>query len=71
MILLILFLLTINVLISADTKAFIENINSAKVKTDEILNSIFLKWQIKDYPNFLNSVGMTHTGWEVLKVRSI
>ena len=54
-----------------DTTSFIEKVKSAKIKTDEILSAIDSKWQIKDYPNFLNSAAMTHTAWEVLKVRFI
>lgn len=55
---------------AVDIGVFKEKIISAKNKTNEILTTIFEKWQIKDYPNFLGSVGMTHTAWEVLKVSS-
>lgn len=53
---------------SVELAAFKEKVKSAKAKTDEILASIFTKWQVKEYPNFLNSGAMTHTAWEVLKV---
>ena len=54
--------------ISIQLDVFKAKIESAKNKTDEILNSIYTKWQVKDYPNFLSSAAMTHTAWEVLKV---
>jgi hypothetical protein len=38
-------------------------------KTDEVLQQILTKWQINSFPNFLRSVAMTHTSWEVLKVK--
>ena len=41
---------------------------AAKVKIDEILDGIEKKWSIKEFPSFLKSVAMHHTGWEVLKV---
>ena len=41
---------------------------TAKAKVDEILEHIEKKWHVKEYPNFLKSVAMHHTGWEVLKV---
>lgn len=41
---------------------------TSKAKVDEILEHIEKKWHIKEYPNFLKSVAMHHTGWEVLKV---
>jgi hypothetical protein len=38
-------------------------------KTDEILGSIFQRWQIDKYPNFLESAAMTKTSWDVLKLK--
>lgn len=46
-----------------------EKLTAAKAATDEALKKIFDRWQIAHYPNFLQSVAMTHTSWEVLKVR--
>ena len=63
-----LFLDVFGVAQSVDLAAFKEKVKSAKAKTDEILAGIFTKWQVKEYPNFLNSGAMTHTAWEVLKV---
>jgi hypothetical protein len=52
----------------ADSVNFSQKIIAAIKSTDQILDHIFVKWQIKEYPNFLKSVSMSHTGWEVLKV---
>lgn len=47
----------------------LEALNKALEVTDATLNRISEKWEIKKYPNFLRSVAMTHTSWEVLKVK--
>ena len=53
---------------SGNSSTFKETIEAAKSKTNEILKTLFDRWEIKDYPNFLRSVAMSHTSWEVLKV---
>ena len=37
--------------------------------TSDLLIKMFDKWQISKYPNFLQSAAMTHTSWEVLKLK--
>lgn len=55
----------------ADIKEFKSKLETALHKTEEIVASIAEKWRIKEYPNFLKSVAMSHTSWEVLKVSLI
>lgn len=57
------------VLIVAQSEpTFKEKVESAKTKTTAILKDLFDRWDIKNFPNFLRSVAMSHTSWEVLKV---
>lgn len=70
----IFFLLVINLLlvnfVKGDTLDELKSKSStAKAKVDAILESIEKKWHVKEFPNFLKSVAMHHTGWEVLKVK--
>ena len=37
--------------------------------TDKILKSIFDRWQVSKFPNFLQSVELSETSWELLKVK--
>ena len=37
--------------------------------TDKILKKLFDRWQIDRSPNFLNSVTMSLTAWEVLRAK--
>lgn len=37
--------------------------------TDKILQTLSDRWQIKEFPNFLTSVEMSATSWEVMKVK--
>lgn len=53
---------------SSDINEFKTKLEAAKLKTEEIIHGIGEKWHIKEFPNFLKSVAMSHTGWEVLKV---
>jgi hypothetical protein len=46
-----------------------EKISNALKITDEELSRIFERWEIAKFPNFLRAVTMSHTSWEVLKVR--
>lgn len=57
--------------LSVEIKDFQAKLIEAKLITDEIITKIGEKWRIKEYPNFLKSVAMSHTGWEVLKVSVI
>jgi hypothetical protein len=45
------------------------NLKNSLINTDNILKKISDRWEISKYPNFLNSVAMTHTSWEVMKLK--
>jgi hypothetical protein len=49
-----------------EAKSKIENTIEA---TDNILNTLFERWQVSEFPNFLQSVEMSETSWELLKVK--
>ena len=49
-----------------ETKAIIQKTLEA---TQKVLDDLFVRWQIKQYPNFLNSVEMSLTSWEVMKLK--
>ena len=51
-----------------DAEAFKTKVDAAIAKVDSILTDIETKWQVKEYPGFLKTMSLTHTGWEVLKV---
>ena len=38
-------------------------------ETDKILQQLFSRWKIAEFPSFLRSVAMSQTSWEVLKVK--
>lgn len=42
---------------------------SALQVTESIVQKLFDRWQINDFPNFLTSASMSHTSYEVLKVK--
>ena len=42
---------------------------SALQMTESIVQKLFDRWQINDFPNFLTSASMSHTSYEVLKVK--
>ena len=42
---------------------------SALQVTENIVQKLFDRWQINDFPNFLTSASMSHTSYEVLKVK--
>ena len=67
-------LFAVAVLLPASTKDindFKATLETAKQKTEEIIRGIEQKWHVKDYPNFLKSVAMSVTSWEVLKVSQL
>ena len=48
---------------------FMTALDEATKVTNGILKDMFDEWQISKYPNFLQSAAMTHTSWEVLKIK--
>lgn len=42
---------------------------SALQVSEEIVQKLFDRWQINDFPNFLSSASMSHTSYEVLKLK--
>ncbi len=52
--------------VNSDVKAKLE---TALSTTDGILQRILEEWDVKNYPNFLRSVGMTRISWEVMKLK--
>ena len=55
---------------NSSVSVFHDKLKSSKKILNSILNDIFLKWQVKDFPTFLKSVAMTSNSWELLKVRN-
>lgn len=48
---------------------FKEKLKNALDQTVSMIGKIHARWAIDQYPNFLKSVTMSHTSWEVLKVK--
>ena len=46
-----------------------QKVEAAVKVTDKILDTMFERWKIREYPAFLSSVEMTETSWEVLRVK--
>lgn len=46
-----------------------QKIEAAHRATATIMENVMNRWQIKEFPNFLKSVEMSETSWEVLKVK--
>ena len=44
-------------------------LNLALTETDKALDTIWKRWQIDDYPNFLKSVSMSTLAWDILKTK--
>ncbi len=61
------------VLIGADMlesdKAILETLRATQTETEKVMNDILKQWDVANYPNFLKSVGMTRTSWEVMKLK--
>ena len=47
----------------------VTKLSLSKNITEKILDEIWKRWQIERFPNFLQSAAMTHTSWEVLKLK--
>lgn len=56
----------INGLTNEESKKKVETTLGA---TQKILDSMFERWKIREYPSFLNSVEMSETSWEILKLK--
>ena len=56
----------VDCLVPGEVKSKLE---SAIAATDKVLNTLYERWQVNDFPNFLRSVEMSETSWEVLKVK--
>ena len=55
---------------TTDINQFREKIELSKKLTNDAIDLIMKRWDIVNYPNFLRSVHMTHTAWEILKVNT-
>ena len=55
---------------TADINQFKEKIELSKKLTNDAIDTIMKRWDVVNYPNFLRSVHMTHTAWEILKVNT-
>ena len=47
-----------------DNATLKEKVNAALSATDEILNKIFERWQVNEYPNFLRSAAMVNLDFQ-------
>ena len=52
--------------VDASVKAKVGQIREA---TGKALQQIFSRWEVEQFPNFLRSVAMSQTSWELLKVK--
>ena len=44
-------------------------LESTLAATEKLIKTLFDRWQVAEYPNFLKSVEMSETSWELLKVK--
>jgi hypothetical protein len=44
-------------------------LNKGLLKTNEIIDRIMTKWNIKEFPNFLKSGAMPKSSWDIMKVK--
>lgn len=51
------------------TSPFKERLVAARGATEKQINDIFAEWEIETYPNFLKTVWMHRTSWELLRLR--
>jgi hypothetical protein len=56
-------------LASESDEMIMEKIKSAEQQTVSVMNEILKEWDVANYPNFLKSVAMTRTSWEVMKLK--
>lgn len=54
---------------ATEEEAIKKLISDSRTATDSILTTIFDRWEIKEFPSFLESVAMSHTSWEILKAK--
>ncbi len=47
----------------------LDSLRATQTETEQVLNGILRDWDVANYPNFLKSVGMTRTSWEVMKLK--
>ena len=47
----------------------VKKLKSAESLVEKEMASIWKTWDIDNYPNFLQSAGITHTSWEVMKLK--
>lgn len=66
---LVFFLVLLSVVFSAEEKDLVERLakSSAAIKTT--LSTLRERWSVDKYPLFLASAAMTHSAWELLKVK--
>jgi hypothetical protein len=55
-------------LVHVEAVSLKEKLVQIEAETNKALKAIFDRWEIASYPNFLRSVSMGHSSWEVLKV---
>jgi hypothetical protein len=46
---------------------FTDSLKAGIIKTDEAIQALSDRWKIPEYPNFLRSVAMPHSSWDVLR----
>lgn len=44
-------------------------LESSIAKTSTIIDGLFARWEVKNFPNFLKAAGMSHTSYEIMKVK--
>jgi hypothetical protein len=66
---LVIFLFICIIHIECDGKDKTKILDDSIKATENILNTIFTRWQVKEYPVFLKSVAMSHASWNILKFK--
>lgn len=58
-----------NATVPLSDASFLDSLTRSRQQIESIVQEISDRWEISKYPNFLKSLGMTHTAWEVLKLK--
>jgi hypothetical protein len=66
---LVIFLFICIIHVECDEKDKTRILDTSLKATEDILNTIFTRWQVKEYPIFLKSVAMSHASWNILKFK--
>lgn len=46
---------------------YIEKLQNGLIETEKVLTKLSTRWNIQEFPNFLNSVAMPLSSWDILR----